>query len=153
MRTDPNMDEGLRRSRKWKDGRYFDGVDTSAFPLSFSGHERNHLFVNEHGKRFTDLSGLSGLDSPADGRGFALCDYDRDGWADIAVVNANAPWLTLYRNQLRSCRPDHEMIAIRFQGGNRTARSSAQWSNRDGYGARVELEIEKDRIVREHRCG
>ena len=148
------MDDRLRRSRQWKDGKYFDGVDTSVFPLSFSGHERNHLFVNQRGQRFTDTSGLSGLDSPSDGRGFALCDYDHDGWADIAVVNANAPWLTLYRNQLQNCRPDHAFVAVRLEGGNHTDQPTNQWSNRDGYGARIRLDLENnDRIVREHRCG
>ena len=36
---------------------------------SLSGHERNHLFVNQGGQQFKDLSILSGLDNPADGRG------------------------------------------------------------------------------------
>ena len=45
---------------------------------------------------------FSGLDTPADSRGFVLWDYDHDGWQDIAVVNANEPLLNLYHNEIAS---------------------------------------------------
>ena len=59
--------------------------------VSFSGNERDHLYINVDGERFHDLAGVSGLDDPGDGRSFAVLDYDRDGWPDMAVVSANAP--------------------------------------------------------------
>ena len=43
-------------------------------------------------------------------------------------------------------------IALSFKGGNRTATAS-DWSNRDGYGARVAVKKGDERIEREHRCG
>ena len=63
---------------------------------SFSGGERNRFFLNGAGRTYTDLSGVSGLDSIADSRGFALIDYDRDGWMDLVVVNSNEPQLQLF---------------------------------------------------------
>ena len=45
---------------------------------SWSGKERNHLFLNRSGEQFEDLSALSGLDHIADGRVFAVLDLDRD---------------------------------------------------------------------------
>ena len=47
--------------------------------ISWSGNERNFLFVGGlPGNQFVDLSAVSGLDDPADGRGFSLLDFDRD---------------------------------------------------------------------------
>ena len=103
------------------------------------------------------MSGVSGLDSAADGRGFVLFDYDRDGWQDIALVNTNPPLLSLYRNEL-SATPAGQgkagrFIALRFNGGNRSARPSREHGNRDGYGALVTLSLGESTIVREHRAG
>jgi hypothetical protein len=44
------------------------------------------------------------------------------------------------------------MIAIRFVGGNKTSAPS-KFACRDGYGARVIVELGDMRIAREHRCG
>ena len=69
--------------------------------------EQRHLgdccpfsLMNQAGKQFADVSLVSGLDNPADSRGFVLFDYDRDGQQDIALVNANDPLLNLYHNQI-----------------------------------------------------
>jgi hypothetical protein len=97
---------------------------------SLSGHERNRLFLNRGGEEFLDASGVSGLDDPADGRAFATLDYDRDGWLDIALVNSNAPWVELFRNQM-GCHPGAgpgRTLALRFVGGNDAAQPSATWS-------------------------
>ncbi len=136
---------------------------------SLSGHERNHLFLSQRGERFTDLSALSGLDHPGDSRAFALLDFDRDGWLDVAVVNANAPLLQLFRNRIGdrpiaarpvAARPvaagpeaSSRVLALRFAGGNRTARPDPEKSNRDGFGASVTVDLGDLRIVREHRAG
>jgi hypothetical protein len=65
-----------------------------------TGNERNHYFANRGGRAFADISGISGLDNPADSRGFAVLDYDRDGWQDVALVNANQPMFNLYHNEM-----------------------------------------------------
>ena len=122
---------------------------------SLSGHERNHLFFSTQGKQFYDISSISGLDHPGDSRGFARLDYDRDGWQDIALVNANAPLLQLYRNQIadEDTSGKGQMLALRFVGGNHTVEPSAYWSNRDGYGAVVTVSLDDLTILREHRAG
>lgn len=126
-----------------RDGRYV--------VHSLSGNERNKLFMNSAGKQFSDVSGISGLDNVADGRGFALLDYNFDGQQDIALVNANAPLFNLYRNGIR----DHgNVIAVRFKGSNQIAIAAQKQTNRDGYGAWVTVEIpDGPTLKREHRCG
>lgn len=171
MRTDDSTArDSFRRSKEWThnattgetnvetDQRMVAGdavVDGKLIVHSLSGHERNHFFLNSRsGEEFTDLSALSGLDSPADGRGFALLDYDRDGWQDVVVINANAPMTQLYHNDIaRSPAAGGGMIALRFKGGN-TGASTSEFGNRDGYGAVVEVTLEGGvTLKREHRCG
>ncbi|HIF06718.1 MAG TPA: redoxin domain-containing protein [Gemmatimonadetes bacterium] len=121
---------------------------------SFSGHERNHLFLNQDRVDYVEVSGVSGLDHLGDSRAFAVLDYDRDGWHDIAMVNANAPLFTLYRNQMGEREGARGgMVAVRFEGGNRSSAVSDRWSARDGYGAHLLLEIGGRTLLREHRAG
>lgn len=168
MRQDDTVAEsGISGAEAWKtnprtgerdeemDSRMFvrdEIVDGKLRVHSLSGHERNKLFVNEGGKQFSDLSGLSGLDDAADSRSFALLDYDRDGWQDIVLVNAGNPLTRIYHNELKTQGRTGSVVALRFVGGNDGA-SKSDWSNRDGYGARVELRRGKEVIEREHRCG
>lgn len=133
-----------------RDGRYI--------AHALSGNERNHLFLNRSGQQFDDVSLLSGLDTPADSRTFVLLDYDRDGWQDIAVVNANSPLMNLYHNQMGAANSSatsggHGMIALRFIGANREAKPSTSQACRDGYGAKVTVTLGDMRLMREHRCG
>ena len=124
--------------------------------VSFSGNERNNLMLSARAEQFEDVSGISGFDHPADGRGLALLDYDRDGWVDLAVVNANAPSLQLFRNRIgelyRGEKP-RKMLALRFVGSNRSASPDPERSNRNGYGAVVEVDLGDVTFVREHRAG
>lgn len=48
---------------------------------------------------------------------------------------------------------ERHVLALRFEGGNTTPGASSEWSNRDGYGARVTIELDGQRLEREHRCG
>jgi thiol-disulfide isomerase/thioredoxin len=127
---------------------------------SLSGYERDKLFLSSRGQRFVDVSGVSGLDDPSDGRAAALFDYDRDGWVDIALVSSNAPMLELFRNRM-GCHPAiagrtprrGRMLAVRLVGGNDAAQPSASFSARDGYGARLTVELDGRTLLREHRAG
>jgi len=122
---------------------------------SLSGHERDHLFLSDRGVAFADVGGVSGLDDPADGRAAAFLDYDRDGWLDIALTNANAPRLVLFRNRI-GCLPPAaggRIVALRFVGGNATPRPAPGWSARDGIGARVTVDLGDVTLVREQRAG
>ena len=86
MRTDENLSrQSFRFSSEWKRsgaGQLTPEIDTRLAGVekrgdklvvhSLSGGERNHFFSNRKGTAFTDLSALSGLDTPADSRGFAV---------------------------------------------------------------------------------
>ncbi|MGE4179967.1 MAG: FG-GAP-like repeat-containing protein, partial [Limisphaerales bacterium] len=120
---------------------------------SLHGGERNRYFANRGGKTFLDASGISGLDTPADSRGFAILDFDRDGWQDVALVNANQPLFNLYRNEMPSAGITGGMIALRFVGGSRTPHPGTKYAARDGYGARVQVDLGVVAVSREHRCG
>jgi len=170
VRTDRNVARlSFRHSEQWRTDPFADTrvpeidrrlkgaemINGRLVVHSLSGHERNHLFINQHGQTFEDLSLTSGIDNPADSRAFATMDYDRDGRLDIALVNANHPLLNLYRNQFGSDdnreTPNH-FVALRFVGGNQQSLASKQ-STRDGYGAVVELTIDGAKLKREYRCG
>jgi len=124
---------------------------------SFSAKERNCLFLNRQGQQFTDISLVSGVDNIADGRSFVYWDYDRDGWQDIAVVNANSPLLSFYRNTIGRLSGNGSsagrIIALRYVGGNRSAAATTEMACRDGYGARVDVDLGDFKVKREHRCG
>jgi thiol-disulfide isomerase/thioredoxin len=123
---------------------------------SLSGHERNVLFLNRGGETFDNVSGICGADDPADGRAVALLDYDRDGWQDLVVVNANAPQVQLFRNEVERVRVDTSaghVIALRVEGGNRGPEPKAGASNRDGVGAHIEVVTPEATLVREVRAG
>jgi peroxiredoxin len=84
-----------------------------------------------------------------------LLDHDRNGWQDIVIVNANSPEVQFYRNRIGELDPrtaQRQMIAVRFVGGNHRPEPS-EWSNRDGYGAVVKVELDEFTITREHRAG
>ena len=168
VRTDQNLArDSFRFSPEWKRtpppdnlGPHIDarlsGVERQGDKVlvhSLNGNERKHYFVNRGGRSFVDISGLSGLDNPADSRGFAVLDYDRDGWQDVALVNANQPLFNLYHNEMPASGLSGGMIAIRFVGGNRTPHPSAEFACRDGYGARVKVDLGDTKLIREHRCG
>jgi len=168
VRTDENLSRpSFRFSPEWKrtpapdsDGPMIDarlaGVERQGDKVlvhSLNGNERNRYFANHAGHSFSDISALSGLDNLADSRGFSILDYDRDGWQDIALVNANQPLFNLYHNEMGATGLSGGIIAIRFVGGNRQAASSSEFACRDGYGARVVVDLGNEKITREHRCG
>jgi len=75
-----------------------DGTRKSyARPDQYPG-ERCQLFENRGG-RFVDVSQRAGVAPPnAKALGVALCDFDRDGWVDLAVSNDTVPNF-LFHNQ------------------------------------------------------
>ncbi len=68
--------------------------------LSFSGFERNRVFLGRGDGSFVDLSNLSGADTPNDSRGAVWADFDDDGDADIFVHNLQRERHDLYRNDI-----------------------------------------------------
>jgi hypothetical protein len=168
VRTDEKLARpGFRFSPEWKrtpapdnlgpqiDAR-LSGVERQGDQVrvhSLNGNERNRYFANRGGRAFADISGITGLDNPADSRGFAVLDYDRDGWQDVALVNANQPLFNLYHNEMPAAGFNGGIIALRFVGGNRGPSPSTEFTCRDGYGARIKVDLGDTKIIREHRCG
>ena len=50
---------------------------------SFSGRERNCVFLNTRGSQFADVSAATGLDHIDDSRSIAFTDWDQDGDLDL----------------------------------------------------------------------
>jgi tetratricopeptide (TPR) repeat protein len=99
---------------------------------SFSARERNCCFLNTGSGRFTDVSRISGLDFPDDGRAAAHVDWDQDGDLDLWVSNRNGPQVRFLRNDVPA---GHHFLAVRLVGRE---------SNRDAIGARLELVLQGD---------
>ena len=96
---------------------------------SFSGRERNCAYLNLPGlNSFANVSAVTGLDFPDDGRALAVADWDHDGDLDVWLHNRTGPRLRLMLNQTSQTDLGNQFIAFRLQG---TA------SNRDAIGARV----------------
>jgi len=94
---------------------------------SWNGGEPNVFYARRSG-RFCDFSGVSGLDCALDSRAFAVTDFDGDGNLDLLLKSRVAPQVKAFRNESAGGR---KSIAIRLTGVR---------SNRDGIGARVEVD-------------
>ena len=67
---------------------------------SFSGNERDKLFLNRGDGTFADCSDLSASDDPNDGRGVIAADFDDDGDVDMFIHHTQRERHTLQRNEL-----------------------------------------------------
>ena len=81
--------------------------------FSWSGHERNILYANNHDGSFSEVSGTAGLDFPDDSRAFALADLDHDGRLEVILKNRNAPQLRVLRNAMTDLG---HSVAFRLRG-------------------------------------
>jgi tetratricopeptide (TPR) repeat protein len=104
---------------------------------SWSGRERDTFYLNLGNGQFIDLSGVTGLDFPEDGRAYALLDLDGDGDLDLIYKNRNAPQLRLMRNDVPTT---NHRVAIRLIGRE---------SNRDAVGAVVTLETPRGKQMKQ----
>jgi tetratricopeptide (TPR) repeat protein len=99
--------------------------------LSWSGRERHVTLWNGPQARFVDVSGLSGLDLPEDGRAAAAVDWDRDGDLDLWVTSRGSPRVRLFANAMeRGGSAAGSSLAVRLVSSS---------ANRHGIGARVEV--------------
>ncbi len=99
---------------------------------SFSGRERNCVFLNCETGQFANISAVSGLDFQDDGRAIAVSDWDHDGDVDLWLANRTSPRLRFMRNN-GSQRKNNDFLVLKLQGTQ---------SNRDGIGARVEVVLD-----------
>ncbi|QEG20168.1 CRTAC1 family protein [Mariniblastus fucicola] len=158
--------DGFREAEVWKKQRYTPKlkVENKIDPLtgkrpdfnftsnSLSGNERNRMFLQHDQGNFSDVSLVSGADDTADGRSFALLDFDRDGWTDIAMMGLNAPRFRLYRNEIGDLYPDRKAYRFRLVGGLTGSEASTdQLSNRDAIGAKVKITFSSGRVYSLHK--
>ncbi|AWT60484.1 MAG: Thiol:disulfide interchange protein TlpA [Candidatus Moanabacter tarae] len=99
---------------------------------SFSGYERNCVFLNTEGRKFANISATSGLDFIDDGRGVATVDWDSDGDLDLWISNRTAPLVRFVRNDTPST---NHYLAVRLIGKH---------VNRDAIGARVAIHMDNE---------
>tara|TARA_R110002072_G_scaffold52316_7_gene139545 strand:- start:1980 stop:3728 length:1749 start_codon:yes stop_codon:yes gene_type:complete len=68
--------------------------------FSWSGNERNvlQLHTGTNAARYVDVSGVSGIDFPEDGRAASRIDWDGDGDLDLVLTARTAPRLRILRN-------------------------------------------------------
>ena len=95
--------------------------------FSFSGYERDGLWLNLGNKKFFDVSGVSGVSSITDGRGAVFADFDNDGDNDIFLTTIQGTSHLLFRNNVGS---DGGFLRVVLTGSD---------SGRDAYGAIVRV--------------
>jgi len=96
--------------------------------FSFSGYERDALFLNLNGKKFLDISGVSGIDSITDGRAAVFADFDNDGDYDVFLTTIQGQSHLLFRNNVGQ---DNHWLRIVLEGGKEIGR--------DAYGSVVRV--------------
>jgi thiol-disulfide isomerase/thioredoxin len=89
--------------------------------FSFSGYERDPLYLNLGGKKFTDISGVSGIDSITDGRAGVFADFDNDGDLDVFSTTIQHQAHLLFRNNVGQ---DNHYLRIALEGGSGTPRDA-----------------------------
>ena len=117
------------------------GVCCGAVFHSVAGKEIA-VFLNVGGEGFADVSAVSGLDFPDDGRALALIDWDQDGDLDLWCVNRSGPQVRFLRNDLAT---SNHFLMLRLVGNGTS-------TNRDAIGARVEVVV-KPEAEEEQRAG
>jgi len=95
---------------------------------SWSGREKNCVYLNLGDGSFANVSANSAADFADDARAMARCDWDDDGRVDIFLKNRSAPRLRFLHNQ--------EAAA----GGFLSLELVGKGANRDAIGARVRVE-------------
>ena len=81
--------------------------------FSFSGYERDPLYLNLGGKKFTDISGVSGIDSITDGRAGVFADFDNDGDLDVFSTTIQNQSHLLFRNNVGQ---DNNYLRVVLEG-------------------------------------
>lgn len=103
--------------------------------VSWSGRERDCIFLNTGGGKFADVSAISGIDDDGDGRALAVSDWDGDGDLDLFLKSRTGPQLRFWRND----SPKGNFLALRLAG---------KTCNRDAIGALVEVHTGGRKIPR-----
>ena len=161
MRTDPQRRYEFFDSEFWTKAdlglETFRPVDPSDPSLgyrarSFSGHERNRLFLQNDGN-FTDATLVSGADFDGDSRNFVYFDFNRDGWLDIAVTSPLSPRFQLFKNNKVQSNVDNQAAFFTLEGGNHSPKPSSEWSARDAIGSKILVRVGETKRMYQMSCG
>ncbi|HEX7175190.1 MAG TPA: redoxin family protein [Pyrinomonadaceae bacterium] len=105
--------------------------------FSFSGYERDPLYLNTGAKKFTDISGVSGLDSITDGRAGVFADFDNDGDLDVFMTTIQGEAHLLFRNNVGQ---EGRHLRVILEGDRATGR--------DAYGAVVRVKTSQGTLTK-----
>jgi len=125
--TSQSPAEGSTPTQEYADAWSSIAVMVAQEGMSWSGRERNRLFLNLDGLHFVDVSFATGTDFIEDARAVASLDWDQDGRIDLLLKNRNAPRLRLLHNQ--APQTDRHWLQVNLTGG--------PGHNRDAIGAEV----------------
>jgi thiol-disulfide isomerase/thioredoxin len=89
--------------------------------FSFSGYERDPLYLNLGTKKFMDISGVSGIDSITDGRAGVFADFDNDGDLDVFSTTIQGQAHLLFRNNVGQ---ENNWLRIALEGNAKTGRDA-----------------------------
>ncbi|MDQ1590089.1 MAG: enediyne biosynthesis protein [Pyrinomonadaceae bacterium] len=89
--------------------------------FSFSGYERDPLYLNLGTKKFMDISGVSGIDSITDGRAGVFADFDNDGDLDVFSTTIQGQSHLLFRNNVGQA---NNWLRVALEGSGRTGRDA-----------------------------
>ena len=82
--------------------------------FSFSGYERDPLYLNLGNRKFLDVSGCSGIDSVTDGRAGVFADFDNDGDLDVFRTAIQGQAHFLFRNNVGH---ENRWLRVALEGG------------------------------------
>ena len=124
-------------------GHVWDNVSKITPSLSYK--QRCQLFGDIRAGQYRDLSEAAGpfFKRPVVGRGVAIGDYNNDGAVDI-LVTCCGEVPVLLRNDSQTAHRKHNWVKIRLVGTE---------SNRDGIGAKVWVQTNKNTQFKEAICG
>ena len=105
--------------------------------FSFSGYERDGLFLNREGKKYFEISGASGIDSITDGRAAVFADFDNDGDYDVFLTTIQGPSHLLFRNNVGQ---DNNWLRVMLEGGRE--------SGRDAFGSVVRVKTSQGTLTK-----
>ena len=105
--------------------------------FSFSGYERDPLYLNTGAKKFIDISGVSGLDSITDGRAGVFADFDNDGDTDVFMTTIQGEAHLLFRNNVGQ---EGRHLRVMLEGDRATGR--------DAYGAVVRVKTSQGTLTK-----
>jgi thiol-disulfide isomerase/thioredoxin len=89
--------------------------------FSFSGYERDGFYLSRANRKFSDISGVSGLDSMTDGRAAVFADFDNDGDLDVFMTTIQGPAHLLFRNNVGQ---GNRSLRIALEGGPQSGRDA-----------------------------